>query len=428
MALKARHKSLKARSNRSKLANSLTWALLASLLIPMPASASTQVYEFESDSDLTDNFIVTVGPNTNRSDISVQAEWGIDATGGLKVDLGNPTENRAAILGSQVRYTVNGAPVDSVYKFSLYAKSFEGGYAGMGFSANSTVTSSGVYPDRFTPTDALGVSLHGGGFFIHNGNTDIEGQWNGSGNPVAITPITTSSCLIFIDSPEFVPSPASLDDCASSSGWYRMDLTLTKKGPITFDLKIEVFRSSSSGDIAESGNSNPDASFEVLGLSNSAIGNADSLASYINYSGKRFPAIDRYSVTLTGGPSFVTAPSAPGPQSPNNQSRSNYFVVEGFKKSKARLTNSMKDFIEQELSGMNGESRIVCTGTVRGSKWTAKREALALARATAGCDYVETLLPSVETELKKRLISKKKQNSLTVRISVFKTQSIAPPA
>jgi hypothetical protein len=36
-----------------------------------------------------------------------------------------------------------------------------------------------------------------------------------------------------------------------------------------------------------------------------------------------------------------------------------------------------------------------------------------------GCNYVKALLPGVETEVKKRLISKKNQDPLTVRIRVF---------
>lgn len=133
---------------------------------------------------------------------------------------------------------------------------------------------------------------------------------------------------------------------------------------------------------------------------------------------------DGGTTTSLGGFTYSDSPdpsppdSDPRPSEPT--SSSHYFVVEGFPKFKASLSRSMKKFIGQEI-GKTGttQRKVVCTGTVRGSKWTAKREALAFARASAGCDHVKTLLPSVETELKKRLISKKKQNSLTVRIRVF---------
>ena len=98
---------------------------------------------------------------------------------------------------------------------------------------------------------------------------------------------------------------------------------------------------------------------------------------------------------------------------------SNYFVVEGFKKGKHRLSGPMKAFIKREIDKRQGESKAVCTGTVRGKKWTEKREALALARAEAGCTYVSMLNPNLPVELKKRLISKGKRNSLTVRIRVI---------
>jgi hypothetical protein len=98
---------------------------------------------------------------------------------------------------------------------------------------------------------------------------------------------------------------------------------------------------------------------------------------------------------------------------------SNYFVAEGFERRKHRLSSAMKSFISEQLKARAGEKRVVCTGTVRGRAWNPKREALALARAKAGCDYVRTLLPDVPVELKKRLISKPKGNPLTVRIRAF---------
>jgi hypothetical protein len=98
---------------------------------------------------------------------------------------------------------------------------------------------------------------------------------------------------------------------------------------------------------------------------------------------------------------------------------SNYFVVEGFKKGKHKLSAPMENFIKREIDSRQGESKAICTGTVRGKKWTEKREALALARAEAGCAYVSTLNPNLPVELKKRLIPKGKGNPLTVRIRVF---------
>jgi hypothetical protein len=98
---------------------------------------------------------------------------------------------------------------------------------------------------------------------------------------------------------------------------------------------------------------------------------------------------------------------------------SNYFIAEGFKKGKAKLTKPMKSFIKKEITSRSDETRAVCTGTVRGKKWTAKKEALALARAKAGCDFVTRISPNLPVELKKRLIPKGKGDPLTVRIRVF---------
>ena len=98
---------------------------------------------------------------------------------------------------------------------------------------------------------------------------------------------------------------------------------------------------------------------------------------------------------------------------------SNYFIAEGFDKGKSKLKKSMRAFIAKELNTRSGEIRAVCTGTVRGKKWTAKKEALALARAKAGCDFVTRISPNLPVELKKRLIPKGKGDPLTVRIRVF---------
>jgi hypothetical protein len=98
---------------------------------------------------------------------------------------------------------------------------------------------------------------------------------------------------------------------------------------------------------------------------------------------------------------------------------SNYFIAEGFEKGKAKLNKPMRKFIRKELSTRSGEVNVVCTGTVRGKKWTPKREELALARAASGCNFVSKLSPEVPVELRKRLIPKGKGDPHTVRIRVF---------
>jgi hypothetical protein len=132
---------------------------------------------------------------------------------------------------------------------------------------------------------------------------------------------------------------------------------------------------------------------------------------------------ENYSASGGGG-------GGPGEGGPGNYSvsLSNYFVATGFSKGKAKLTDPMKAFIRKELQNSGTASKVVCTGTVRGKKWTESRQALAIARATSACDYVAELYPDAAIELKTRLMKKKKQDSLTVRISVFKGSYIAPPA
>ena len=97
----------------------------------------------------------------------------------------------------------------------------------------------------------------------------------------------------------------------------------------------------------------------------------------------------------------------------------NYFVAQGFSKGKSVLTDDMKVFIDNQVDRATTAKKFVCIGTVRGKKWTQKRTALALSRAEAGCDYIEESFPNATFELRKRLIKKLKQDSLTVRVRVF---------
>lgn len=100
-------------------------------------------------------------------------------------------------------------------------------------------------------------------------------------------------------------------------------------------------------------------------------------------------------------------------------SQVNYFVSQGFVKGKSTLKNGMKAFINEQLDSTTGYKKFVCTGTVRGKKWTETRTALANARAAVACDYIEDRFPRAVFELKKRLIKKQSQDAQTVRIRVF---------
>jgi len=103
----------------------------------------------------------------------------------------------------------------------------------------------------------------------------------------------------------------------------------------------------------------------------------------------------------------------------NSPQQINYFVAQGFSKGKSVLTDDMKVFIDNQVDRSTTAKKFVCIGTVRGKKWTQKRTALALSRAEAGCDYIEESFPNATFELRKRLIKKQKQDSLTVRVRVF---------
>ena len=85
------------------------------MVSPLAASSSSTVrdYNFDTPQDLTDNFDIKVGPNTNLNQISVstenasrQSNWGINNTGGLRINVGNAVgDERAIILSTKERYT-----------------------------------------------------------------------------------------------------------------------------------------------------------------------------------------------------------------------------------------------------------------------------------------------------------------------------------
>jgi len=284
--------------------------LVSALLVSLGAanaSSTSQEYDFENPGDLENNFTIIRGAESTIQ-VTRESGWGISSSGAIRIDMPDrnilPGEKRSLILASKTRYTVNASPDGSEYTFSMYARAFLNGYAGMGFSATPDNTRGGIYSDILTPVDALGASFHGGGFVVHNGGTasdDLQGSWQtGTGS---ITVVRAALCSDFV-APDTSTSNRS---CASASGWYRFDLTLTKVSASVFNMEIGVFKSSNTGTVAATA----DVITRINGLSNTAIGTAADVSSFLSFTGHRFPAVDVYSITLSGGPTFVAPPAAP---------------------------------------------------------------------------------------------------------------------
>jgi hypothetical protein len=238
--------------------------------------------DFNTEAQVTDNLHSYV-------DSGVVA-WG--ATGGLSDTGAINTDNNDvnAVFATKSSYSLG--PVGSTYAFSSYINSLgSSGYSGVGFT--SLVPSASADDDSvngiFRPTDALGVSVHGGGFFFHNGATDFGGGWSDGGSPIIIdTAFTGGGDLI--------------DD-----GWYKIELIITRASETTFDMKLSVWPCDSAGVL---GNVDPTAVFELNDQTSPVLSAAPSIMSYINFSGHRVEHFDNFSVQLAGGASVIE-PGAP---------------------------------------------------------------------------------------------------------------------
>jgi hypothetical protein len=243
------------------------------------AHASTsESYNFNTANDLTNNFNATISSGSHSQTLT----GGIGNTGAI-----NAPSSLNAIFATKNSYSIGSA--DSTYTFTSFMQSVgNSGYSGMGFSATpSTTTSSPVY----RPSDALGISVHGGGFVFHNGVTNYSAQWNsltGSG----ITAVTRST----------------LDDLLNSGSadkWYKVVFKVTVLAGAQFTMRVEVWPAAANGSLLRS--SSADAIYEVRSISNSTISNAATIKSYINFSGDRVRYFDDFSIDLGGNASVITA-------------------------------------------------------------------------------------------------------------------------
>jgi hypothetical protein len=167
------------------------------------------------------------------------------------------------------------------------------GYSGMGFTALEPSASNGS-GNPYRPTDALGVSVHGGGFVFHVGATDHNGSWGSSAS-----------------SPMVAVKQSAIGDLLNSGSpdqWYKVVLKIVRDSSTTFDMRLEVWPSDASGTLLRP--TEADAIFEINNQTASGLLAAPSISSYINFSGYRVTSFDNNSVELGGG-SSVIAPGAP---------------------------------------------------------------------------------------------------------------------
>lgn len=249
------------------------------------SSASTSIgYDFDTAGSLSSDFYSYVSAGT----LTQSATGGIGNSGAITTNA-----SATAVYASKASYSIG--PVGSSYTFTSFMKSVgNSGYSGMGFTALAPGASNGSgYPYR--PNDALGVSVHGGGFIFHVGATDHSGSW---GSPAS--------------SPMVAVKQSAISDLLNSGSptdkWYKVVLKIIRDSNTTFDMRVEVWPSDASGTLLRP--SEADAIFEINNQTASGLLTAPTISSYINFSGYRVTSFDNNSVELAGG-SSVIAPGAP---------------------------------------------------------------------------------------------------------------------
>ena len=249
-----------------------------SLFGAQSASANTTLsFDFNSPTDLSSNFnsYVSSGP------VDWASSGGISDSGSISA----PGSN-TAVYATKSAFSIG--PVGSTYVFTAYMKSVgNGGYSGMGFTAQ--VPSSGnASGGPYRPNDALGISVHGGGFIFSNSTNNFSGNWSG-GSDEAITPTQPSTI-------------GDLLNAGSPDSWYKVVYTVVRDSATKLDSKVEVWPVDAAGTLLAAPAS---AIFELNNQSAPALINAPKIYAYFNLSGDRVYNFDNFSVNLSGGASVI---------------------------------------------------------------------------------------------------------------------------
>lgn len=250
------------------------------ILLTLMQSALGQTatfYDFNTSGQLSNLFNSVV----ESGSVSQSTSGGIGTSGGI-----NLVSSANAIFSTKEGYSLG--PAGSSDTFESFIQSVgNAGYSGVGFTASVPVTAS--VDGYYRPTDAFGISVHGGGFIFHNGATNYDGSWQGGG--VGITTIKAASIFDLLNN-------------GSASDWYKLIFKMTRVTLTTFNLRVEIWNSAADGTMIDASAA---AIFEVNGVTNTSLANAPILHSYFNFSGYRVTNFDNFKVNLTGGGSVIQA-------------------------------------------------------------------------------------------------------------------------
>lgn len=250
------------------------------ILLTLMQSALGQTatfYDFNTSGQLSNLFNSVV----QSGSVSQSTSGGIGNSGGI-----NLVSSANAIFSTKEGYSLG--PAGSSDTFESFIQSVgNAGYSGVGFTASVPVTASD--DGYYRPTDAFGISVHGGGFIFHNGATNYNGSWQGGGD--GITTIKAASIFDLLNN-------------GSASDWYKLIFKMTRVTLTTFNLRVEIWNSAADGTMLDT---TAAAIFEVNGVTNTTLANAPILHSYFNFAGDRVRNFDNFKVNLTGGGSVIQA-------------------------------------------------------------------------------------------------------------------------
>ena len=218
------------------------------ILICNTSAQVQNLVNFNNTTDLTTLFNPDATPVfTNLND------QGIGNTGSIDVPLGTYD-----IWTTKSGYSVSGE--GDIYTLSAFFKIIaNGGYGGLGFSANDTNE-----PDIYgSPVYGLGMAFHGGGGMFINNRVQTSVNWP----------------------PDLV-----------IGNWYKMILKVTALGSNLFDMNFQIWNCDANGTLGTMKTEQT-----LNNVSNTEVGSATTLHVYFSAAGSRMGKIDDFEINLEGG-------------------------------------------------------------------------------------------------------------------------------
>lgn len=248
--------------------------VLAPLASTSAMAASTFTYDFNTAGDLTSLFDSYVSSGS----VGQSAAGGISGSGAI-----NAPGEANAVFATKAKFGIG--PIGSVYNFSAYIQSVgNAGYSGVGFTALTPSSTNARKVTAYRPIDALGISLHGGGFIFENGSTDTPGTWADSADHNGIHVVKSAWSTLLND--------------GSPTDWYKIIFSATRTSETGFDTRVEIWPSDAAGVVSQSAA----AIFEMAGVQAPGLLGTSDISSFINFSGNRAHYFDNYGVTVANDP------------------------------------------------------------------------------------------------------------------------------